>query len=93
MKYKPLHNRVIVKIDPKQENIDGLYTPEYEQDQRITGTVIAVGPGIYEEGVLMPMAVVVGEHVLFGKYNGTHLEGEEDCILMRDVDIYCTIED
>ncbi|MGE5554147.1 MAG: co-chaperone GroES [Betaproteobacteria bacterium] len=86
---KPLADRVVVKILSQEEvTSGGIVLPDTAKEKPQEGEVVAVGPGKYEDGKLVPMTVKVGEKVIFSKYGGTEvkIDGEEYLIL-RESDI------
>lgn len=89
MKLKPLGDRLVVKaIEPEQKTASGLYLPDQAKEKPQRGTVLAVGPGRYEDGKRVPMLVAEGDEVLYAKYGGTEitLDGE-DYIILREIDV------
>ncbi len=88
MKLQPLHDRVIVKQDMKEQTTSsGLYLPDSAQEKPLRGKVVAVGPGRrLENGKIQAMDIKVGDSVLYGKYSGTEVtvSGEEFVILRED---------
>ena len=76
MKFRPLHDRVVVKrIDAEEKTAGGIIIPDTAKEKPSQGEVIAVGPGGRDEsGKLIPIDIQVGDRVLFGKWSGT----EED---------------
>ena len=89
-KIKPLGDRVIVKPKEAEETTKGgIILPDTAKEKPIEGSIVAVGPGKYEDGKLVDMTVKVGDTVLYGKYGGTEItiEGEE-YLIMRESDIY-----
>ena len=83
----PLHDRVIVKrIEEKESIKGGIIIPDSAKEKPQEGEVIAVGAGKREKGERVPLDVVAGDRVLFGKYSGTEfkLEGEEYLILREE---------
>lgn len=89
MKLKPLGDRLVVKaIEPEQKTASGLYLPDQAKEKPQRGTVLAVGPGRYEDGKRVPMLVAEGDEVVYAKYGGTEitLDGE-DYIILREVDV------
>lgn len=95
MKIRPLHDRVIVKrLESETKSAGGIVIPDSATEKPSKGKVIAVGPGkTTEDGKLLPMAVKVGEVVLFGKYSGNEIkEGADDYVVMREEDIMGVIE-
>ncbi|MBL8703256.1 MAG: co-chaperone GroES [Rhodospirillales bacterium] len=95
MKFKPLHDRVVVRrVESEQKTKGGIIIPDTAQEKPMEGEVVAVGPGARgEDGKLQPMGVKAGERVLFGKWSGTEvkLDGEE-LIIMKESDIMGVIE-
>jgi len=90
MKFKPLHDRVLIEVlDSSEKTAGGIIIPDTAQEKPQEGKVIAVGGGAKtEEGKLMPMDVKVGDKVLFGKWSGTEIkiDGKEYSI-MKESDI------
>jgi chaperonin GroES len=95
MKIRPLNNRVLIKrIEELTRTPGGLFLPDTAKEKPIEGEVLAVGEGrVDDNGKLVPMAVKVGDRVVFSKYSGTEikLEGEE-YLLMREDDILGIVE-
>ena len=95
MKLRPLHDRVIVKrLEAETKSAGGIVIPDSATEKPIRGEVLAAGNGkIQEDGKVRPMAVKVGDTVLFGKYSGTEvtLDGEE-LLVMREEDIVAVVE-
>jgi chaperonin GroES len=90
MKFKPLHDRVVVRrVESEQKTAGGIIIPDTAKEKPMEGEVIAVGPGMRgEDGRLQPMGVKAGERILFGKWSGTEvkLDGEE-LLIMKESDI------
>ena len=90
MKFRPLHDRVVVKrIDAEAKSAGGIIIPDTAQEKPSQGEVIGVGPGGRDEaGKLIPIDVKPGNRVLFGKWSGTEikLDGEE-LLIMKESDI------
>jgi chaperonin GroES len=90
MKFRPLHDRVVVKrIDAEAKSKGGIIIPDTVKEKPQEGEVVAVGPGGRDEsGKLTPMGVKSGDRVLFGKWSGTEvkLDGEE-LLIMKESDI------
>jgi chaperonin GroES len=96
MKIKPLNDRVVVKPDaPEETTKSGIIIPDAAKERPQRGTVVAVGDGKFSEaGVLLPPLVREGDKVLYGKYSGTESEFDgEDVLIMRESDIFATIND
>ena len=90
MKFRPLHDRVVVKrIDPEEKSAGGIIIPDTAKEKPSQGEITAVGPGGRDEnGKLIPIDLKIGERVLFGKWLGTEvvLDGSE-LLIMKESDI------
>ena len=90
MKFRPLHDRVLVRrVESEEKTAGGIIIPDTAKEKPMEGEVIAAGPGARgEDGKLQPMDVRAGDRILFGKWSGTEvkLEGEE-LIIMKESDI------
>jgi chaperonin GroES len=90
MKFRPLHDRVVVKrIDAEAKSKGGIIIPDTAQEKPSQGEIAAVGPGGRDEsGKLIPIDLEVGDRVLFGKWSGTEvtIEGQE-LLIMKESDI------
>jgi len=90
MKFRPLHDRVVVKrVDEDTKTKGGIIIPETAQEKPMQGKIIAVGPGARDEsGKLAPLDVKKGDTVLFGKWSGTEvkIDGDE-LLIMKESDI------
>ena len=95
MKFRPLHDRVVVqRIEEDQKTAGGIIIPDTAAEKPQTGKVIAVGPGARgEDGKIEPLDVKAGDKVLFGKWSGTEvkLDGEE-LLIMKESDIMGVLE-
>src|SRR5205823_8549810 len=89
-KFRPLHDRVVVKrIDAEEKTKGGIIIPDSAKEKPSQGKVVAVGPGGRDEsGKLIPIDVKVGNRILFGKWSGTEvkLHGVE-YLIMKESDI------
>jgi chaperonin GroES len=96
MKFRPLHDRVVVKrIDAEAKSAGGIIIPDNAKEKPSQGEIVAVGPGGRDEnGKLIPIDLSVGERVLFGKWSGTEvvLDGK-DLLIMKESDIMGVIEE
>ena len=90
MKFRPLHDRVLIKVlDSEAKTAGGIIIPDTAKEKPQEGEVAAVGPGAKtEDGKLIPMDVKVGDIVLFGKWSGTEvkIDGKEYSI-MKESDV------
>ena len=96
MKFRPLHDRVVVKrIDAEEKSSGGIIIPDTAKEKPSQGEIVAVGPGGRDEsGKLIPLDVKAGDRVLFGKWSGTEvkLDGVE-YLIMKESDIMGVITD
>jgi len=96
MKFRPLHDRVLVRrVEQEEKTSGGIIIPDTAKEKPMEGEVIAVGPGGRDEtGKLIPIDVKSGDRVLFGKWSGTEvkIDGEE-LLIMKESDIMGVIEE
>jgi chaperonin GroES len=90
MKFRPLHDRVVVKrLEGEEKTAGGIIIPDTAKEKPMQGQVVAVGKGARgEDGKVVALDVKVGDKVLFGKWSGTEvkLDGEE-LLIMKESDI------
>ncbi len=95
MKFRPLHDRVVVKrLEQEQKTAGGIIIPDTAQEKPMEGEIIAVGAGARsEDGKVHPLDVKAGDRVLFGKWSGTEvkIDGDE-LIIMKESDLMGVIE-
>ena len=89
MKFKPLHDRVLIEVlDSSEKTAGGIIIPDTAQEKPQKGHIVAVGKGTKEN----PITVKVGDVVLYGKYAGTELKYEgEDYLIMKEADIFAIV--
>ena len=90
MKFRPLHDRVVVKrLEENTKTAGGIIIPDTAKEKPQQGEVVAVGPGGRDEtGKVTPLDVKVGDRVLFGKWSGTEVKIDgEDLLIMKESDI------
>ncbi len=95
MKFRPLHDRVVVRrLDEDTKTAGGIIIPETAQEKPMEGEVLAVGPGAYnEDGDRIKPDVQAGDRILFGKWSGTEVKIDgEDLVIMKESDIMGVIE-
>jgi chaperonin GroES len=96
MKFRPLHDRVVVKrIDAEEKSTGGIIIPDTAKEKPSQGEIIAIGPGGRDEaGQLIPLDVKVGDRILFGKWSGTEvkIDGVE-YLIMKESDVMGVIEE
>ena len=89
-KFRPLHDRVVVKrVDAEEKTKGGIIIPDTVKEKPQEGEIVAVGPGGRDEnGKLIAMDLKAGDRVLFGKWSGTEVKLEgEDLLIMKESDI------
>ena len=95
MKFRPLHDRVVIKrLDSETKTSGGIIIPDTAAEKPQEGEVVAVGPGSRDEaGKLMPIDLKKGDKVLFGKWSGTEvkIDGQE-LLIMKESDIMGVLE-
>jgi chaperonin GroES len=96
MKFRPLHDRVVVKrIEAEEKTKGGIIIPDTAKEKPSQGEVVAVGPGGRDEsGKLIPIDIKVGDRILFGKWSGTEvvLDGQE-LLIMKESDVMGVVEE
>ena len=95
MKFRPLHDRVVVRrLEGEEKSKGGIIIPDTAKEKPQEGEIIAVGPGARDEsGKLVPLDVKTGDRILFGKWSGTEvlIDGEE-LLIMKESDIMGIVE-
>ena len=95
MKFRPLHDRVVVRrLEAEEKTAGGIIIPDTAKEKPMEGEIVAAGPGARDEaGKLVPLDVKAGDRILFGKWSGTEvkLDGEE-LLIMKESDIMGIIE-
>ena len=96
MKFRPLHDRVLVRrLDSEEKTAGGIIIPDTAKEKPMEGEVVAVGPGGYNEDGddRIKLDVAAGDKVLFGKWSGTEIKVDgEDLLIMKESDIMGIIE-
>jgi len=94
MKIRPLLDRVIVERHKAEEKTPGgIIVPDAAKEKPVEGQVVAVGPGRrLENGAIQPVDVKVGDRVVFGKYAGTEIKGNEGMVILREEEILGVLE-
>ncbi len=96
MKFKPLHDRVVIRrVDEDERSTGGIIIPDTAKEKPMQGEVLSVGPGTRnDKGELSPLEVKAGDPVLFGKWSGSEvkIDGEE-LLIMKESDIMGVLED
>jgi len=95
MKFRPLHDRVLVRrIEQQEKTAGGIIIPDTAKEKPQEGEVIAAGSGTKtEDGKLLPLDVKAGDRILFGKWSGTEVRVDgEDLLIMKESDILGIVE-
>jgi chaperonin GroES len=94
MALRPLEDRIVVKANEAETTTaSGLVIPDTAKEKPQEGTVVAVGPGRFDDGVRVPMDVKVGDVVLYSKYGGTEVRnGNEELLVLSARDILAIVE-
>ncbi len=95
MKFRPLHDRILVKrVEEETRTKGGIIIPDTAKEKPIEGKVVAVGKGrVGDDGKTIPLDVKKGDRVLFGKYGGTEVKMDgEEYLIMREDDILGIVE-
>ena len=96
MKFRPLHDRVVVKrVEEEGKTKGGIIIPDTAKEKPSQGEVVAVGPGGRDEaGKLIPIDIKVGDRVLFGKWSGTEvkIDGQE-LLIMKESDVMGVLDE
>ena len=95
MKFRPLHDRVLVKrLESEEKTSGGIIIPDTAQEKPMEGKVVAVGAGSRsEDGKVHPLDVKKGDSILFGKWSGTEVKvNGDELLIMKESDIMGIIE-
>jgi chaperonin GroES len=95
MKFRPLHDRVVVKrIEAESKTAGGIIIPDTAKEKPSQGEILAIGPGGRDEaGKLIPIDLAVGDRVLFGKWSGSEVKIDDvEVLIMKESDIMGVLE-
>lgn len=95
MKFRPLHDRVVVRrADEETKTAGGIIIPDTAKEKPSEGDVISVGPGARDnDGKVVPLDVKSGDRVLFGKWSGTEVKIDgDDYLIMKESDIMGVVQ-
>ena len=95
MKFRPLHDRVLVRrVDPEAKTSGGIIIPDTAQEKPMEGEIVAVGPGARDDkGTVVPLDVKPGDRILFGKWSGSEIKLDGvDLLIMNETDIMGVID-
>ena len=95
MKFRPLHDRVVVRrVEEDERTAGGIIVPDTAKEKPMQGEVVAVGPGARnEKGEIVALDVQAGDRVLFGKWSGTEVKMDgEELLIMKESDVMAIIE-
>ena len=96
MKFRPLHDRVLVRrVAQEEKTAGGIIIPDTAKEKPMEGEVVAVGDGARtEDGRIQPMAVKAGDRILFGKWSGTEVKMDgEELLIMKESDIMGVLDE
>ena len=94
MKFRPLHDRVVVRrIEGEEKTKGGIIIPDTAKEKPQEGEIIAAGPGVRDEsGKLVPLDVKTGDQILFGKWSGTEVKiDDEELLIMKESDVIAVL--
>ena len=95
MKFRPLHDRVVIRrLSAEEKTSGGIIIPDTAQEKPMEGEVVAVGPGARnEQGQIVTLEVKAGDRILFGKWSGTEVKFDgEELLIMKESDIMGIVE-
>ena len=95
MKFRPLHDRVVIRrLTAEEKTAGGILIPDTAKEKPMEGEVVAVGPGARnEQGEVVALEVKAGDRILFGKWSGTEVKHDgEELLIMKESDILGIIE-
>jgi chaperonin GroES len=95
MKFRPLHDRVVIRrVDAEEKTVGGIIIPDTAQEKPMEGVVVAAGPGARnEQGQIVALEVQAGDRILFGKWSGTEVKLDaEELLIMKESDIMGIVE-
>ena len=95
MKFRPLHDRVVVRrVEEEAKTAGGIIIPDTAQEKPSQGEVVAVGPGARgDDGKVVALDVKTGDRVIFGKWSGTEVKIDgQDLLIMKESDIMGVLE-
>jgi chaperonin GroES len=94
MKLVPLEDRIVVKVlEEGEKTVSGIVLPDTAKEKPQKAKVIAVGPGRYDDGQLVPVGVSEGDTVIFSKYGGTEIKVEgEELLILRSSDVLAKVQ-
>ena len=95
MKFRPLHDRVVVRrVEEESKTAGGIIIPDTAQEKPSQGEVVAVGPGARgDDGKVVALDVKTGDRVIFGKWSGTEVKIDgQDLLIMKESDIMGVLE-
>ncbi len=95
MKFRPLHDRVLVeRLDQEEKSAGGIIIPDTAKEKPQEGKVVAAGPGARDDnGNIVALDVKVGDRILFGKWSGTEVKVDgKELLVMKESDIMGVVE-
>ena len=95
MKFRPLHDRVVIRrVEEEGKTTGGIIIPDTAKEKPMEGEIVSVGPGARDEnGKLVPLDVKAGDRILFGKWSGTEIKLDgEDLLIMNESDVMGVVD-
>ena len=94
MNLKPLGDRIIVEVlEEESKTASGIVLPDTAQEKPQRAKVLAVGPGRWEDGKLVPLDVEVGDEIVYSKYGGTEVKlGIDEYLILRESDVLAKVD-
>jgi chaperonin GroES len=94
MKLVPLEDRIVVKVlEEEEKTVSGIVLPDTAKEKPQKAKVVAVGPGRYDDGQLVPVGVSEGDTVIFSKYGGTEIKVDgEELLILRSSDVLAKVQ-
>ena len=91
---KPLEDRIVVTVlESEQTTVSGIVIPDTAKEKPQEGTVLAVGPGRFENGQRLPLDIKEGDTVIFSKYGGTEVKfGADEYLILSARDVLAVVE-
>jgi chaperonin GroES len=91
--FRAVQDRVVVRRVDVEQKVGSFYVPDLAKELPAQGVVVAVGPGRYVDGQFVPVTVVPGDHILFGKFAGAEAKvGFEQFLILKEEDIFVVLD-
>ena len=96
MKFRPLHDRVLIEVlDSEEKTAGGIIIPDTAKEKPQEGEIVAAGPGrVNDDGKRIPLELAVGDRIIYSKYSGTeYKDGSDEYLIIRESDVLAKISD